>query len=135
MLPVCPKCDTALFILQWKGVEVDFCPRCRGLWLDAGELEALLERAGATSDDPLLQGLTARARRAPGRAYLCPRCDEPMQQCDPLPTLTLERCGRGHGLWLDSGELRQLLCAFSPGSDAGKTVAFLNEFFQPSAKT
>ena len=55
MIPVCPKCDTGLFILHFKGVDVDFCERCRGLWLDTGELEELMARTGAAVDDPLLQ--------------------------------------------------------------------------------
>ena len=45
MIPVCPKCDVGLFILRFKSVELDYCERCRGVWLDGGELEAI-ERKG-----------------------------------------------------------------------------------------
>jgi Zn-finger nucleic acid-binding protein len=44
----CPTCtDTALLTSDRQGVEIDYCPQCRGVWLDRGELDKLIERAGA----------------------------------------------------------------------------------------
>ena len=43
----CPHCkDTTLMMTERQGVEIDYCPACRGIWLDRGELDKLLERAG-----------------------------------------------------------------------------------------
>ena len=39
----CPKCGAALITVPYKGVEIDKCSRCAGLWLDCGELERVLE--------------------------------------------------------------------------------------------
>ena len=40
----CPVCkDVTLLISEKKGIEIDYCPECRGIWLDRGELEKLLE--------------------------------------------------------------------------------------------
>lgn len=47
----CPVCDVALSISSREGVEIDFCPQCRGVWLDRGELDKIIERA-ATSLAP-----------------------------------------------------------------------------------
>jgi hypothetical protein len=51
----CPVCDVALSISSREGVEIDFCPQCRGVWLDRGELDKVIERAsvalGGTSRD------------------------------------------------------------------------------------
>lgn len=44
--PVCP--DTQLAMTDRQGIEIDYCPSCRGVWLDRGELDKLIER-GATS--------------------------------------------------------------------------------------
>ncbi len=45
----CPCCtDTTLSMTDRQGVEVDFCPQCRGIWLDRGELDKLLELAAPT---------------------------------------------------------------------------------------
>ena len=41
----CPVCDVALSISSREGVEIDFCPQCRGVWLDRGELDKVIERA------------------------------------------------------------------------------------------
>jgi hypothetical protein len=44
----CPKCGMELIALDYKGIEVDKCSECEGIWLDAGELEAVskLEKSG-----------------------------------------------------------------------------------------
>jgi uncharacterized protein len=49
----CPTCtDTALVMSDRQGVEIDYCPQCRGVWLDRGELDKLIERSGAMSPVP-----------------------------------------------------------------------------------
>ncbi len=40
----CPRCSTQLSMSNKHGVEIDFCPSCRGIWLDRGELEKIMER-------------------------------------------------------------------------------------------
>ena len=42
----CPSCtDIPLTMSERQGVEIDYCPQCRGVWLDRGELDKLIERA------------------------------------------------------------------------------------------
>lgn len=42
----CPVCKTvALVMTDRQGVEIDYCPQCRGVWLDRGELDKLIERS------------------------------------------------------------------------------------------
>ena len=54
----CPTCvGTTLVMSERQGVEIDYCPQCRGVWLDRGELDKLLERAAAQS--PAQQPATA----------------------------------------------------------------------------
>jgi hypothetical protein len=48
--PVCP--DSVLAISERRGVEIDYCPTCRGVWLDRGELDKLVEAAGTSDDFP-----------------------------------------------------------------------------------
>ena len=43
----CPVDDEMLQMTERQGIEVDYCPRCRGVWLDRGELDKILERAAA----------------------------------------------------------------------------------------
>ena len=42
----CPHCpETTLVMADRQGIEIDYCPSCRGVWLDRGELDKLLDRA------------------------------------------------------------------------------------------
>ncbi|WP_367380099.1 zf-TFIIB domain-containing protein [Stenotrophomonas cyclobalanopsidis] len=44
----CPVCTTqTLQMAERHGIEIDYCPGCRGVWLDRGELDKIIERAGA----------------------------------------------------------------------------------------
>ncbi len=43
----CPVDSTLLVIAERQGIEIDHCPACRGVWLDRGELDKLLERAAS----------------------------------------------------------------------------------------
>ena len=41
----CPIDDSPLSVSSRDGVEIDFCPQCRGVWLDRGELDKIIDRA------------------------------------------------------------------------------------------
>jgi Zn-finger nucleic acid-binding protein len=45
----CPNCSTTLLMSDKHGVEIDYCPDCRGIWLDKGELEKIIERETSMS--------------------------------------------------------------------------------------
>lgn len=46
----CPTCnDVALVMSERQGVEIDYCPQCRGVWLDRGELDKLIERSATVA--------------------------------------------------------------------------------------
>lgn len=50
---LCPVCaDVQLTISSREGVEIDHCPQCRGVWLDRGELDKILDRVVATTPPP-----------------------------------------------------------------------------------
>ncbi|EKD97844.1 MAG: hypothetical protein ACD_23C00712G0003, partial [uncultured bacterium] len=42
----CPQCtEITLVMTERQGIEIDYCPTCRGVWLDRGELDKLIERS------------------------------------------------------------------------------------------
>ena len=48
----CPQCsNVALVMSERQGVEIDYCPQCRGVWLDRGELDKIIERSDKFDDD------------------------------------------------------------------------------------
>jgi Zn-finger nucleic acid-binding protein len=61
----CPVCSETLKMSERQGVEIDFCPKCRGVWLDRGELDKILERAGVE----LTQQQAAVSSREPRLRY------------------------------------------------------------------
>ena len=48
----CPNCNETLVMTDKQGVEIDYCPKCRGVWLDRGELDKIIERSAAYSAGP-----------------------------------------------------------------------------------
>lgn len=45
----CPVDQAELVMSERQGVEIDYCPTCRGIWLDRGELDKILDRAATTA--------------------------------------------------------------------------------------
>jgi Zn-finger nucleic acid-binding protein len=41
----CPSCKVNLVMTDRNGIEIDYCPNCRGVWLDRGELDKIIERS------------------------------------------------------------------------------------------
>lgn len=68
----CPKCSIPLSMSDRSGVEIDFCPQCRGVWLDRGELDKIIERSGLAAAPP--------SAAAPVRAAAAPPPLPPQQQ-------------------------------------------------------
>ena len=131
MITVCPRCDKALFVLEFRGIEVDLCHHCRGLWLDAWEFELLLARTG---DDPHTSPLKfepQKSKPSKGEKMLCPRCDRRLEEIPVRgqgdETVMLDRCPQGHGVWFDDHELQELLEILPPESHAKKTVEYLDD--------
>lgn len=48
----CPRCGAMLTMSERQGIEIDYCPQCRGVWLDRGELDKIIERADAVRPPP-----------------------------------------------------------------------------------
>ncbi|MCS7065455.1 MAG: zf-TFIIB domain-containing protein [Fimbriimonadales bacterium] len=75
----CPVCQVDLKIAERAGIEIDYCPNCRGVWLDRGELDKIIERYAQSSpaDAP-----SPRTRSAPPPARPYP---EPPSYDDDAP--------------------------------------------------
>ncbi|WP_137389547.1 zf-TFIIB domain-containing protein [Rhodoligotrophos defluvii] len=48
----CPIDQTELTMTERQGIEIDYCPKCRGVWLDRGELDKLIERSSLADAPP-----------------------------------------------------------------------------------
>lgn len=117
----CPRCRESLeaVLVQRSGgtVEIDQCPKCRGLFFDPGEIESVLDDASArayTIDHQQLRLLVEEETPTHDFeqvAYVpCPDCEKLMnrQSFGQRSGVVVDRC-REHGVWLDGGELRRLV--------------------------
>lgn len=80
----CPVCRVPLAMSDRQGIEIDYCPQCRGVWLDRGELDKIIERsappaASAPSAPPPVQQAPAAAPPAYAPEYRQPWGDAPGQ--------------------------------------------------------
>lgn len=65
----CPVCNTvALVMADRQGVEIDYCPQCRGVWLDRGELDKIIERANVEMAPPARPAAPPQATPPPAPA-------------------------------------------------------------------
>jgi Zn-finger nucleic acid-binding protein len=99
-----------MVVFEINEVEVDHCVGCKGTWLDAGEMELMLD--GAARKDELLASMTPDATSGEAQRH-CPICEKKMQKvrykCGDAEPVTLDKCKRNDGLWFDKGELSDIL--------------------------
>jgi uncharacterized protein len=69
----CPTCNVDLVMSERQGIEIDYCPQCRGVWLDRGELDKIIERSAATTAPP-------PAPPAPQAPTTYPQASQPYRQ-------------------------------------------------------
>lgn len=69
----CPTDQTTLVMSERSGIEIDYCPQCRGVWLDRGELDKIIERS---LDQPAPQPQAAPQPQQ----YQQPQYQQPYQQ-------------------------------------------------------
>lgn len=50
---LCPTCKIDLVMSERQGIEIDYCPKCRGVWLDRGELDKIIEKSAGEEDRSL----------------------------------------------------------------------------------
>ncbi len=105
---VCPCCKDEMVVLELDQVEVDYCLACKGVWLDAGELELLLE--GAQDKDAVLTSLEI-AHNSTEEKRKCPVCNKKMNKikCGKNKDVIIDKCPDNDGLWFDEGELIQII--------------------------
>ena len=98
----CPKCAQMMSVWIAGDLELDHCGSCKGLWFDANELTRHLANIGAgrLAEEP--------SHGAPTK-LLCPRCKGQRLEGAFLYDVPVECCPTCHGVFLDLGEVHELL--------------------------
>lgn len=76
----CPACTTvALVMSERQGIEIDYCPECRGVWLDRGELDKIIQRSGAEAAPQAAPQAAPPPQAPPPQAGYAPQPGYPPQ--------------------------------------------------------
>ena len=104
----CPGCREPMLVLELDEVEVDYCPGCKGIWLDEGELELLLENS-SKKDELLASFVTDKTTKEKPRK--CPICLKKMEKVTfgRNRKILIDKCRKNDGLWFDKGELEEVI--------------------------
>ena len=104
----CPACREPMVVLELDEVEIDYCISCKGIWLDSGELELLLE--DASERDAVFSSFQADSA-AQEKSIKCPICSKRMHKvlCGKERKVRIDKCKKDHGIWFDEGELEQVV--------------------------
>ncbi len=103
----CPVCKISTTAVEFDKIELDYCPACRGIWFDRGELELLLDTLTRGAARDLVDSLMHRpALNASEKSRKCPICRRTMRKIDigSGREILIDACNYGHGLWFDGGE-------------------------------
>ncbi len=131
---MCPVCRGSLVSYEFQGVEIDRCLECGGTWLDAGELELLVELVGFDAR-PLAERIRAAKLLRRGKRH-CPRCPRRLQviEVGEAQAIEIDRCPIEHGLWLDRGEMEALIASATEG-EAGAVAKYFAELYRNDLQT
>ncbi len=122
----CPVCKSPLLVVEWRRVELDHCPSCRGTWFDAGELDLLLAGVGLAGETGLRELLAHPPADVDEKRVKCPRCSRRMRKVRvPGEGPVLDLCAAGDGIWFDRGEVGTLAAALA-GTGSAASVQLSN---------
>ena len=69
----CPACSIDLVMSERSGIEIDYCPTCRGVWLDRGELDKIIERSQSVRAEAPQAVPQGQSQQQPVRTVEVPR--------------------------------------------------------------
>lgn len=129
----CPVCREPMVVLELQEVEIDYCFCCKGIWLDGGELELLLE--DAAEKDKLLASFEPDKHTREKRRK-CPICLKKMEKVlgGTDRKIRIDKCRNNDGLWFDEGELADLLTLGNLGGN-NKVADLLSDMFDGNVKS
>ena len=124
----CPVCkNEPMIVLELNEVEIDYCLNCKGIWLDAGELELLL--GSSTETEEFLNSFNIEDQTKE-KKLKCPICNKKMEKTLVIgdKKVRIDKCKANHGIWFESGELEDILKMASFGKD-DKILILLKDMF------
>lgn len=111
----CPVCNVEMKSVSLKNINVDYCDKCEGIWCDKDELEkvTMLGR-DYLSTSPIAKVLKKNPqniRTQKNSSLLCPGCEATLEKFNYSyeSDIFLETCKICNGIWMDDGELGDII--------------------------
>jgi len=119
-----------MIVLEMDQIEVDHCTKCGGAWLDAEEMDLLLE--GSAGREEIRRRATVDTTTGEKKRR-CPICSRKMEKARVSRegkniTILIDRCEKHHGTWMDGGELDAVV-KLSSFPEAHRIHVFLRSMF------
>ena len=114
--PVCPNCTCEMEHYEYRGNDLDMCPRCNGLWLDRREFKRLTSEQDVYAEESMPEEFIRKPLPEEVEYLKCPLCDSLMvrRNFKKISGVIIDVC-RHHGVWLEAGELQQIRCFVANG--------------------
>ena len=140
---ICPVCKSAMIVVEYHSIELDYCSNCKGVWFDSGELELLLKSQGLEKSKTFFDGIfNSQETVSSEKKRKCPICGRRMKKTalGEQPEILIDVCRDQHGLWFDGGEVTRLIGHLAgkhpPERDSRRQViGFLEEVFKAPQQT
>jgi Zn-finger nucleic acid-binding protein len=129
---ICPSCSNPMIVLELEEVETDYCISCKGIWLDSGELESLLE--DSAEKEALLNSIKPEDN-SKEKILRCPICSSKMKKVNVGidDTILLDECKHKHGFWFDGGEIFEVI-KFGSVNKNNSVIKLLSEMYENEIK-
>jgi Zn-finger nucleic acid-binding protein len=131
-----------MIVIEYKDIELDYCVKCHGAWFDHGELELLLKSASLECSKLHFDTIDQPEAETAERKRKCPICNRKLRKSfvGPRGDILIDVCQKGHGLWFDGGEIRELVRQMATeqpgiGDTQSKVFSFMEDIFHAQGQS
>ncbi len=139
----CLNCNETMLTINYEGTEIDRCPKCKGTWLDKGEITRIIDtRENIFSWEDKFITIQNAGVDESKETYHCPICSKSLERFEYSVNsgVIIDRCPDHHGLWLDGQELERIQITMEEYEsdvriEADKPINFFQEKKCPRCQT
>ncbi len=117
----CLNCRNVMTQKKYEDVQIDECPSCGSVWLDRGELNAIVDRQQVqfSNDEKTIALKSVQEDSSSGKTLVCPKCESETKKFNYAfgSGIIIDRCPEKCGVWLDRNELEAIQIVMEKEAD------------------
>ncbi len=132
----CPRCGDSFNTFEFRGIDLDKCNKCNGLWFDEGELKKIEKMELTGTDLSKLDVNNHGKLEFNTGSGKCPKCENPLVEINFMyeSKIKVDACEVCGGLWLDEGELIEIIKYLSEKGENKEEMAEYMKAYELAAK-